>query len=178
MRRKIVIFHSPLSPAEITEALRGSVDDEQRSLFSLSGFQGDRPLIGTIGFDSFRIQKRKLYRNDFARHFYAQFGPEQSGTRIEGYFAMAIWVKLFMLVWISFAIVIGSVIFIATCRELISSHRAPNDQDWVGLLVPPGLVLFGFGLPVIGSLVSRPGERYILQRLGIILSASATKTEA
>ena len=178
MPRKTFVFHSPLSPVEVAEALRQAVDVEQRALFSLSGFQGDRPLIGKVDFDSFRIQKRKFYRNDFARHFYAQFGPEPDGTRIEGHFAMAIWVKLFRLVWISFAILIGSAIFVATCRELISGHRAPNDQDWVGLLVPPGLVLFGFGLPAIGRLLSRPGERYILQRLGIILSASATKTEA
>jgi hypothetical protein len=166
-----------LGPTEVAEALRDSVDEERWSPFSMSRFSGDRPLIGRIGFDSFRIQKRRFYRNDFARHFYAQFGPEPGGTRIEGYFAIAMWVKLFMLAWIGFAASVGSVIFIATCRELISGHRTPNDQDWIGLLVPPGLVLFGFGLTVIGSLLSRPGERYILQRLGIILSTSATKTE-
>jgi hypothetical protein len=45
-------------------------------MFSWSGYKGDLPVLGTITGNSFRLQKRRYWRNDFAPYFYGQIAPE------------------------------------------------------------------------------------------------------
>jgi hypothetical protein len=44
-------------------------------------------------------------------------------------------------------------------------------SEWVGLLVPPGLVLFGTVLPKVGRLLGKSNERFILEHVQNTLAA-------
>ncbi len=43
--RSVFVLHSPLSPSAALSALRGAVDEEHRTLFSLSGYKGEKPVL-------------------------------------------------------------------------------------------------------------------------------------
>jgi hypothetical protein len=91
MGRTVYVLHSALAPSSVLEALRLSMDEERRTLFSMSSYQGDRPVLGNVDGNTFRLQKRRFSRNDFAGRFYARFEAEVGGTRIEGYFDSPPW---------------------------------------------------------------------------------------
>lgn len=165
MGRITYVLHSDLTPESVAEVLRHSIDEERRAIFSLSGYQGDRPLLGEVGGGTFRVQRRRYYRNDFAPHFYARFGSEEGGTRIEGYFDARVWVKYFMRIWLCFAILIGAPIFIASSIGVATGRQHVTDDTWVGLVVPPALMLFGVFLPKLGSLLGRADRQFMLEQL-------------
>jgi hypothetical protein len=165
MARTVFSFHSTLAPTAVADALRRSIDEEHWTLFSLSGYQGSRPLLGEVGENTFRLQKRNYYRNDFAGQFYGRFAPEPGGTRIEGYFDAPRWARYFMRIWLAFAALVGTPIFVRTMIDVVGgSHHMSGDQ-WVGLVEPPGLVLFGIALQKFGRLLGKSNERFILEHV-------------
>src|SRR5580658_1165587 len=94
MGRTVFVLHSALAPNAVADALRRSIDEQHWTLFSLSGYKGNLPLLGEVSENTFKVQKRKYYRNDFAGQFYARFAAEPEGTRIEGYFDCPRWGKI------------------------------------------------------------------------------------
>jgi hypothetical protein len=172
------VLHSPLSPGTASEVLRRSIDQEHLTAFSLSGFAGGRPILGEVGFDSFRLRKRISYRNDFARQFYGRLEPETGGTRIEGHFGIRLFPKIFMTIWFSGVISIGAIIFVETVRDLLRGGRPFDNHPWIGLLAPPGMLLFGIGLLWFCLWLSRSGEEFILQHLKTTLSARVEQPDS
>ena len=172
MGRSILILHSALTPSAVGDVLRREVDEERRTLGSLSGFRGDHAILGDVGQDSFRLRKRRNSRNDFAGQFYARFEPESGGTKIEGFFDSPRWTRYFMLIWLAATAVIGIPIFALTLTNAIAGTRHIDGNRWVGLLVPPGLLLLGIVLPRIGRLLGKGDERFILEFLRNTLAAS------
>jgi len=171
MSRTVYVLHSALAPNTIGDVLRRSIDEERRTLFSLSGYRGDRPILGEVCDDTFRLQKRRYNRNDFTGHFYARFESESGGTRIEGYFDAPHWARYFMRIWLGMAVLIGTPIFVETVLDITTgSHHMTGDR-WVGLLVPPGLVFFGSIAPSLGRLLGRKDERFILEHVQNTLAA-------
>ena len=165
MGRTVFVLHSTLTPNAVVDALRRSIDEERWTLFSLSGYQGNRPLLGKVGESTFRVQKRKYYRNDFAGQFYGRFVPEPGGTRIEGYFDAPRWARYFMRIWLTFTVLMGTPSFVRTVIDVVAgSHHMSGDQ-WVGLVVPSVLVLFGIVLPKVGRLLGKNNERFILEHV-------------
>lgn len=132
MIRKTLVFHSALTPAVLRDTLSRTIDQEQWTLFSLSGFRGERPLLGEVGEDTFRLRKRLNYRNDFARQFYARFKPEQGGTRIEACFETHRFTRYFMRVWLAVAVLIGTPIFIMTVRDKLTDTHKQYDRRSMG----------------------------------------------
>ena len=171
MGRTLFVLHSALTPNAVVDALRSSIDEERWTIFSMSGYRGNRPLLGEVGQNTFRLQKRKYYRNDFAGQFYARFMPEPGGTRIEGYFDAQRWAKYFMRIWLAFAVLVGTPIFVGTVIDIVTGSHYMSGDKWVGLLVPPGLVLFGTVLPKVGRLLGKSNERFILEHVQNTLAA-------
>ncbi|MFZ1086457.1 MAG: hypothetical protein WAN35_15955 [Terracidiphilus sp.] len=163
MSKRAFIFHSVLSPDRLRDVLLRETDEEHWTLFSFSGFRGDHPLLLKLGVDTFRLRKRLYTRNDFARYFYARFEPEQSGTKIEARFDLQQYTKWFMRIWLSFAGLVGIKLVVTTIRYLMTPGHNMKSGVWVGLLVPPSLVLFGILLPKMGKLFGRKDEEFILQ---------------
>jgi hypothetical protein len=89
MKKNLIVLQSPMSPDAVADALRRSMDDKRRALFSLSGYKGDQPVLGEIVGNTFHLQKRRYWRNDFAPHFYGEIQSDPRGTRIVGRFDLA-----------------------------------------------------------------------------------------
>jgi hypothetical protein len=177
MSRPVFILHSVLAPNAVGDVLRNSIDEEHRTLFSFSGYRGDRPILGEVGKNTFRLQKRRYSRNDFAGHFYARFEPQSGGTRIEGYFDAPRWARYFMRIWLAGAVVIGTPIFVETAMDITrGSHHMSGDR-WVGLIVPPVLVFFGTVLPRFGRLLGKKDEQFILEHLQNTLAGRVEERE-
>lgn len=171
MSRTVYVLHSALAPTAVGDVLRRSVDEERWTLFSLSGYRGDRPILGEVGKDTFRLQKRRYSRNDFTGHFHARFEPESGGTRIEGYFDAPRWARYFMRIWLAGAVLIGTPIFVETVMDITTGSHHVSGDKWVGLLVPPGLVFVGTVLPKLGRLLGKKDERFILEHVQNTLAA-------
>jgi hypothetical protein len=171
MSRTIYVFHSGFAPNSVADALRRSIDEEQWTLFSLSGYQGNRPFLGEVGENTFRLQKRRYSRNDFAGHFYARFEPEPGGTKIEGHFDAPRWARYFMRTWLAGAALIGTPIFVETLMDVATGSHHVTGDEWVGLIVPPALVLFGTIWPKIGRLFGKRDRQLILEHVQNTLAA-------
>jgi hypothetical protein len=169
-----VFMHSVLAPDAFADALRRSLDPEHLTLFSLSGYKGDRPILGEVGQDKFRLQKRRYSRNDFAGHFYGTFEPEPGGTRIQGYFAPPRWARYFMRVWLAFAVLCGVPIFVGTLRDVLTGGNGGSGDAWVGLVVPPLLIFVGTGLPMLTRRFGRSDRRYMVE---FVQHAAAARVE-
>jgi hypothetical protein len=171
MGRNVFVLHSILSPNAVADALRRSIDKQQWTLFSLSGYKGKLPVLGEVGENTFHVQKRKYYRNDFAGQFYGRFAPETGGTRIEGYFDYPRWARYFMRIWLGFAVLVGTPIFVRTLSDVITGNNYMSGDKWVGLIVPSALVLFGTVLPKFGRLLGKSDERFMLEHIQNTLAA-------
>jgi len=165
MRPPTVLLHSALAPATLLDALRRSIDSEQRTLFSFSGYKGDRPVLGEVRENTFRLQKRRYSRNDFAGQFYGTVVSETAGSRIEGYFDAARWARYFMRFWLAFAIFCGAPIFVLTLLDVLTGSQHTTGDTWVGLVVPPALILFGTVLPKVGRAFGRGDRKFLLEFL-------------
>jgi|HubBroStandDraft_2_1064218.scaffolds.fasta_scaffold79382_2 hypothetical protein len=171
MGRKVFVLHSALAPNAVADALRRSIDEPRWTLFSLSGYKGKLPLLGEVRETTFEVQKRKYYRNDFAGRFYGRFAPELGGTRIEGYFDYPRWARYFMRIWLAFAVLVGTPLFVGALSDVIAGSNYVSGDKWVGLLVPPALVLFGTVLPKVGRLLGKSNERFMLEHIQNTLAA-------
>ena len=171
MGRTVFVLHSALAPNALADALRRSIDEPHWTPFSLSGYKGNLPLLGEVGEKTFKLQKRKYYRNDFAGQFYARFAPEPGGTRIEGYFDYPRWARYFMRIWLAFAVLVGTPIFVGTLSDVVRNSYYVSGNKWVGLIVPPVLVLVGTVLPKVGRLLGKGDERFMLEHIQNTLAA-------
>jgi hypothetical protein len=171
--RPPIVLHSALTPTAVGEALRRSIDEEHRTLFSLSGYRGSRPVLGEVTGNTFHIHKRRYWRNDFAPYLYAEFQTKGSGSRIEAYFDVSRWVKLFMRIWLAGVVLLGAPMFVLTALDVLTGSHHTSGDNRVGLIVPPALLLWGFLLPRIGRLFSHTDEAFLLEFLSHTLVARA-----
>jgi hypothetical protein len=169
--KQSVVLHSTLAPVAVAHALRRSIDKEQRTLFSLSGYRGSCPVLGEVAERTFRLQKRRYWRNDFAPHFYAEFQPEAGGTRIEAHFDVSRWVRTFMRIWLAGVVLLGGPIFVLSVLDVFTGSHHTSGGNRVGLIVPPAMILWGFLLPRIGRMFGRGDERFLLEFVQQVLAA-------
>ena len=171
-------MHSALTHDALGETIRIAIDPEHRTVFSLSGYEGDRPILGEVCMNTFRLQKRRISRNDFAGHFYGTIEPEPGGTRIEGYFAAPRWARYFMRIWIAFAVICGVPIFVSSLRDALTNQRELGDDLWVGLVVPPLPILVGTLLPRVTQRFGRGDRRTIIEFVRQIAAAKVDDIES
>ena len=177
MRPPTVLLHSALAPATLLDALRRSIDPAQRTLFSLSGYKGERPVLGEVRENTFRLQKRRYSRNDFAGQFYGTVVSETGGSRIQGYFDAPRWARYLMRFWLAFAVLCGAPIFVLTVLDVLNGSQHTTGDTWVGLIVPPALILFGTVLPKIGRAFGRGDRKFMLDFLQQTVAARVEDLE-
>src|SRR5579863_8857441 len=120
MRTKLdVLLLTDLNPQECLRRLQEASDPGKRTLFSLSGYKGSKPVLAKIEGSEIKLWKRRYYRNDFAPYFFGTLSPAERSTRIEGHFDMDRWVRIFMTIWLGFAIIGGAAAIIATVSHPI-----------------------------------------------------------
>lgn len=164
-------LQSDISISECLNRISNAIDTPRWTVFSLSGYQGSRPVLGKIEGDRIRLEKRRYYRNSFAPYFYATLSEQEHGTRIEGHFDSPPFVKVFMRIWLAFVLAVGIPIFILSLKGIFLKTNTGNGDPVVGVLVPPVLIVFGILLPKIGRWFARSEEGFILNFLQRILSA-------
>jgi hypothetical protein len=166
-----VVLHTDIGVSECLNRIRESIDEERWTIFSFSGYAGSKKILGKIKGNKIRLQKRRYYRNSFSPYFYAMVSPESHGTRIEGHFDCLPFVKIFMRIWLGFVVVLGCFIYVLMLEDLLTGRAHRRADIYLGILVPPGLVLFGLLLPRFGRWLGRNEESYILDFLQRALPA-------
>jgi hypothetical protein len=173
--RHFTTLRTDLDHEECSRRMISSIDTERRTLFSFSGYKGSAPVIGWSDGYQFRLHKRRYWRNDFAPQCYGNFVAQDKGTLIECYFDMPRWTVRFVKVWLAFAFLMGVPAFVITLIDLIKSGNYNDNSEYLGLIVPVGLILFGIYLPKLGLLMGGPEEEFILDFLQRILIANICK---
>ena len=163
--RHFTTLRTDFDPEECGRRLLESTDPERRTLFSLSGYKGSKPVIGRIEGQQFRLHKRRYWHNDFAPQFYGNLLPQSRGTLIEGYFDMRRWTKIFTRIWLAGVLVPGIPMFVLSLLDLLRGSTHIKGDLRVGLLVPPCLALWGILFPRLGLWLGRHEERFILEFL-------------
>ena len=157
-------LHSVPSPA-VTDALCRNVDFQRWTLFSFSGYKDDLPIVGEVTETEFRLQRRRIWRNDFAPNLYGKISPEREGSRIEVHFDFSRWTRTFMKVWLGGVVLMGLPIFVASLHEEIAGNRFVHGDAWTGIVVFPAMILWGFLLPRVGRFLGRSDEPFLLNFL-------------
>jgi hypothetical protein len=161
MKTVDLVFHSDYSPEDCVNKLMEEIDPEQRTVFSLSGYRGKKPVLGSISANEFRLHKRRYWHNDFGPVFYGSITPYGRGSCIEGYWGMPRWTRLFMRVWLMGVAVLGTPILLVTLYELITRRPVPLEELYLGLLVPLGMFLFGLLLPRFGAALGASEKTFL-----------------
>jgi hypothetical protein len=169
--RHFTRLYSDFEIDECRRRLIESIDEKHFAIFSPSGYKGSKPVIGWLEGYKFLLQKRRYWNNAFAPQFHGNLLPEGKGSQIEGSFDTPRIAKIFIRIWLVGAILIGAPIFILSLLDLIHRHRYVEGDLWVGLVVPPAVVLFGIFLPKFGLLLGSREEEYILEFLRTTLVA-------
>src|SRR5271167_1540154 len=169
MPRKPITLYSVLAPAQFMERLRDATDEPHRTLFSFSGYKGDQKVCSIEG-RTFRMWRRRYWRNDFAPNFYGAVGSESSGSQISGYFDCSPWTRI-MRIWIAGVVLIGAPIFVLCLRELLTGTVSVSGEPWVGVIVFPAMILWGFLLPRLGYFLGSSDESALTALLETNLAA-------
>jgi hypothetical protein len=169
--RHFTTLRTELSSEECSRRLLASIDAERWTIFSLSGNVGSAAMIGWLDGDQFYLHKRSTWRNDFAPYCYGNFVTQDNGTLIECYFDLQRWTKVFMNFWLAFAILVGVPISGLSIWDLLKTSRYNDSGEYLGLLVPTMMVLFGIYLPKFGLLLGESNEQFIVEFLRRTLSA-------
>ncbi len=170
---RIELF-SPLPPIECAARLASAIDCERSALISFSSIFGSKPIAGKVTETSLRLRKRIGYRNSFQNFLTATMRPEGTGTVISGEFAMHPIVRVFMTIWFGGVILIGGTMFIGTIGGFLFGLAPHGDNAWIGVVVPPLMLLFGFALVRFGSYLARDEARFITDFLLQVLNANDT----
>ncbi len=68
-----------------------------------------------------------------------------------------------MRIWLARAALLGIPIFVGTLVEVTTGSHPMIGGTWVGLIVPPALVLFGTVLPKVGRLLGKNDRTFVLE---------------
>jgi len=148
--------------------------DTERSVFlPLAGLFGSKPVVGRVTETSLRLRKRIGYGNSFQSYLAATLRPEAGGTVISGEVAMHPFVRVFMFIWFGGAILIGGTMFVATIGTLFFGSGSKHQNAWMGAVIPPVMLVFGFGLVRFGRYLGRDEARYLTDFLIQTLNAHA-----
>jgi len=129
-------FQSDFPLRESVQRLR---DRTRRSVFSSLFRQG---AVGPITESRVRLQRHvPWFGNSFKPIFVGRFYHSQGRVVLEGRFTMFLFSKVFMTVWLAFALVWTILAALAALKGA-GQNPAGSQHDLVGLLIPLGGVLF------------------------------------
>jgi hypothetical protein len=128
-------------------------------------------MIGWLNGPNLLLQKRRYWHNSFAPQFRGRLLPKASGTLIEGCFDAPWIARIVVRAWLVGAILLGTPIFILSVIDLFNGQKYMQGNLWVGLVVPPSMILIGLVFPKFGLLLGGREEKFILEFLRTTLIA-------
>jgi hypothetical protein len=166
-----LVLHSDYSSAECLAKLAERIDIDRLTLFSLSGYPGKKPILGRIAGNEFRLHKRRYWHNSFGPVLYGRVASDGRGTIIEVYWDMLRATRISMRIWLTFAALIGTPIFLRAVLQILDGKTRVVGDLWVGLVVPPAMIFFGLLLPELGAMLSFPERKKVVEVLSQALAA-------
>ncbi len=156
-----------LTPSECASRLKIAIDTDWR-LF------GSKPVVGKVTESSLCLRKRIGYRNSFQSVLTATMQREAGDTVLSGKVAMGSFVRAFMFIWFGGLLLIGGTIFVVAIASMISGSSNRQHDAWLGLVVPPAMLVFGYGLVRFGRYLARDEARFLTDFLIQTLDARET----
>jgi hypothetical protein len=174
MAKKVDIdLHSDYSPETCLAKLQEQIDVDQRTLFSFSGYKGKKPIVGRIAGNEFRLHKRRYWHNSFGPVLFGRMTTDGRGTLIEAYWEMWKSVRIFMRIWLGLVVLFSAPIFPSALRCAMGGKCMVQGDYWVGVIVPPAMILFGILLPQFGSALGFHERKHIVELLERTLVAGS-----
>jgi len=87
--------------------------------------------------------------------------PQRTGTVIRGEFAMHAFTRVFMPIWFGGVMLIGGSGFVISLFAMLTRPSGQHQRPWPVLLIPPGMLLFGFLLIRFGRYLARDEARFL-----------------
>jgi uncharacterized RDD family membrane protein YckC len=138
----------------------------------MSGLGGGRPITGKFNRDRLRLQKRRFYNNSFAPFFYGEVRPTDAGSELVGEFKLHPFVRVFMGIWFTGAMLGATAI---TMTVLVRGHAAHAGP---ALAIPFALPLAGFGILRFGRWLARNEPPFIVQFLERCAASDSSESVA
>jgi hypothetical protein len=157
-----IIFRSPHSIEECHRRLKESVDTSFFPFFS------SKQVAGKVSKNSISIRKRISYRNSFQTVLRGSLNPTTNGTEIMSTIGLHPFVKIFMIIWFCGLIIIGGMIIVIALSSFFRENSPTDIGSIMGILIPPGLTVFGIALLKFGKYLARD-ESIILKNFLIDL---------
>ncbi len=168
-KARTIVLQSTLSADQCRERLRTNTDEQRRTLFSLSGYKGKSPVLCRIEGETFQLQKRRFYRNDFAPNFYGSIQPWGSSARIEGYFGPPRWAVIFLRIWLGAAVLFTVPVAWVSVQRMLGGNRQAGDL--IALAFPLVFVAFGVLMPRFGDWLGRNEKTFLVEFMETTLAA-------
>ena len=135
-------------------------------------------MLGRIAGNEFRIHKRRYWHNSFGPVLYGRVTSDGQGAAIEAYWDMLPGARTSMQIWLIFAGLIGALAFYRSLLQLLGGKTREYGNLWVGLVVPPAMILFGLYLPRLGAQLSFHERKHVLELLNRALVAGPKPVES
>jgi hypothetical protein len=150
----MIWLQSPLAVDDCLERLTARTDSPWK-LF------GQRPVIGWASGQRFYAWTRVTGRNSFRPCLKLEFGSIAQGTSIGCKFGLHPTVAMVLAIFIGFACIGGVTELVQAIGKL--SSPTPPDGVWVGVIIPPLMIIFGPALAA-GGWWWASGDKSILLR--------------
>lgn len=122
--------------------------------------------------NKFYLAKRQSnYSNSFSRIFYGKLTKKENGTLIEGNFRRHIIIRIFIFVWFGGISFQTGIMFLSWLAKVFLGTAHGNEVNVTEVLLPLGMLVFGFLLVKSGVWFSKGQENYILEFLKTELKA-------
>jgi len=160
-----------LAPEQCLSRLSAAGDIQHSLLRWPTSFFGSKPVVGLATTSALRLRKRANIDNSFQTHLVASMRAEAGGTAIVGTLGMHPAVEAFMVLWFGGVLLLGGSMFVMSLRTLLAGTADSTQNVWMGILVPPLMLAFGYGLVRFGRHLARDEERFLRQFLISTLDA-------
>ena len=167
-------MHSDYSPETCLSMLAHEIDVDERSFFSFSGYKGDRPVVGHIKGNEFRLHKRRYWHNSFGPVLFGRMTADRHGTLLEGYWDMWRSTRVFMRVWLGLLVLICAPFFFDTLKCAMNAQCGDQESSRNGLLIISAMFLWGLLLPRLGAALSFYEQKRVIELLRETLLAGQT----
>jgi len=177
-----LVFETNLTAGECAKRLEDSIDTKWRPhvvdfvpFLFLFVKDGRHPVFGKVREGCFHLQERKWYHNSFSPVFYGEMVSEEEGqrTRIQGRFSMHWAVKGFLALCLGLVLLIG----VGGSMSMIKRTGTGSSRlhQWVERTLV--MILFGSAIVLVGKLLGRIEEAYVVDFIKKTLDATPVRYE-
>lgn len=130
-----------------------------------------KQIAGKISKHSISIRKKIGHRNSFQTVLRASLKQNEKETELVLTMGLHPFVKIVMLVWFGGFILIGGSILTMSLSSIFMKKSSVDIGTIMGILIPPGMVIFRIALLIFGKYLSKDENRVLIVFLRDLLDA-------